>query len=137
MSDVSLSDAELSIASGGDDSMWDRLAEEFEEFGEAGVSVEYSDNFERLAPDAPTDHAHIIDLESHAAHEIAESRSLKLQDAVVTMLFKISQGHSRAISGFARQDVPNRTKHQGQQVGARHLEARRSSSRKSELIIRF
>ncbi|CAE7214905.1 hypothetical protein CFE70_009850 [Pyrenophora teres f. teres 0-1] len=51
-------------------------------------TISYTDDFETLPSSGPTSHAHIIDLGDYACSE--EQGALKLQDAVVTTLFKAS-----------------------------------------------
>jgi hypothetical protein len=51
--------------------------------------VSYIDDFETMPSNGPASHAHIIDLGEHAG--LAKDEGvIKLQDAIVTTLFKIS-----------------------------------------------
>ncbi|KAF1841916.1 uncharacterized protein K460DRAFT_358608 [Cucurbitaria berberidis CBS 394.84] len=70
----------------------------FDDFGdlEWGNSrpnpVRFADCFDRLPVNTPSNHAHIIDLSSYKPAEIGGQYDLKLQDAVVTLIFNISKG---------------------------------------------
>jgi hypothetical protein len=54
--------------------------------------LKFSDNFEKLPPTAPANHAHIIDLSSYdAAMAEEEPYDMKVWDVVLTMLYNISE----------------------------------------------
>jgi hypothetical protein len=70
----------------------DNMSEDDNDWGELTLPpVEFTDCLKRLPATAPVNHAHIIDLNSYKLEMEDEGYDVKVWDAVMTMLFNISE----------------------------------------------